>query len=131
MITVIIQLEIPKGILHYWTLNSPFVSIMVAMVCNQRDARDRSHHWTELNCIRVFQTIQTWKFKTEQTYVYLCNQRDALNRSYHETDLNLIRVFCFILINIHTYCSCTIITRSWFETALNYKLWVLDPTFLV
>ena len=24
-------------------------------------------------------------------------------------------------------CAKAIITRSWFETALNYKLWILDP----
>ena len=51
-------------------------------------------------------------------------------------------VICSFYFKVHTYCQWhhrqlsayrtrAIITRSWFETTLDYKPWILGPTFLV
>ena len=42
-----------------------------------------------------------------------------------------MRLLSFILEYLIDYRTRAIITRSWFETALDYEPWILGPTFLV
>ena len=72
--------------------------------------------------LKLFQLLSTKWFKINQTsrvFLVVCPLIHVRNKQL--LSLSLLSV----------YSTCAIITRSWFETALDYKPRILGPTFLV